>query len=109
MSTFLQLSHCGLLQVRDDEHMLRRRGIDTGWFHERIAESEYGSLRALAPHILGRRGPLDIHALSRMLSGDRAMQLSEARQLADLLGVSLRDVLEHSGIDTRPDDWRRGR
>lgn len=33
-----------------------------------------------------------------MLSGERAMQLADARQIADVLGVSLGEVLAHAGL-----------
>lgn len=82
------------------------RRIDSAWFAARIAASRYGSQRQLAPHLRGRAGqPLTSAQVSLMLSGKRGMRLEEARQLADLLGEPLAEVLRHAGIDVRgPDD-----
>lgn len=75
--------------------------IDTAWFAERIAASPHGSARQVAFKMTGARGtPLDPSALTRLLSGQRRMRLEEARQLADLLGCSLTEVLEHAGIES---------
>lgn len=73
--------------------------VDTGWFNDLIRRSSFGSQRRLARKIRGRSGkPLDPAALSLMLRGKRSIQLSEARQLADLLNVPLIEVLRHAGI-----------
>jgi hypothetical protein len=73
--------------------------IETGWFHELIRMSPYGSIRGLAPRLRNRQGkPMDPGTLSLMLRGKRAMQLEDARQIADVLGVSLGEVLRHAGL-----------
>lgn len=73
--------------------------VNTAWFTDRIRQSSYGSQRRLAPKIIGRNGrPLEPSALSLMFRGKRAIQLHEARQIADLLDVQLVDVLRHAGV-----------
>lgn len=84
-----------------------RMRVNTAWFTDRIRQSPYGSQRRLAPKIRGRNGqPLEPSALSLMFRGKRSMQLHEARQIADLLDVSLVDVLHHAGV-THADDGAR--
>lgn len=98
-----QMSRLIVAMPPRDQH-----SIDTAWFHQRVQESRHGSLRVLGEIMVNRLGcPMGISNLSRMLAGERTMTVSEARQLADLLGVSLRAVIEHSGVATRPADWRR--
>lgn len=73
--------------------------IDTSWFVRLIKESRFGSLRQLAPKLRARSGkPMDVAALSRMLSGEREMVLDEARQLANLLGVPMGEVIRRAGV-----------
>ena len=73
--------------------------IDTLWFKHRIAESPHGSLSRVARKMQGRTGrPLEPSMLSLMLRGKREMRLDEARQLANLLGVPLIEVLRHVGL-----------
>jgi hypothetical protein len=73
--------------------------MDSDWFMKQIAESPYGSLRKLAPRMRNRLGSaLQVSALSRMISGERDMQLHEARQLADLLGQPMSEIIRRAGI-----------
>ncbi len=85
---------CGMVR-----HPMKKRPIDTAWFLERIAAAgpSYNTVAKLAPHIWGLKGRLDYASLYRMIHGERAMSLSEAKQLARLLGVSLRVIGEHAG------------
>jgi len=46
---------------------------------------------------------LDPAAITLMLQGRRAMQLSEAQQIADFLGVAIEDVLRHAGLQLSHD------
>lgn len=78
--------------------------VDTQWFNDMISRTAYGSQRRIARKIRGRHGrPLDPAALSLMLRGKRAMQISEARQFADILNVPLIEVLRRAGISV-PDE-----
>lgn len=73
--------------------------VDTAWFKKQIEESPYGSLRQLAKHMrrsLGTR--MDVGAVSRMINGERDIQLHEARQLADLLGQPMAEVIRRAGV-----------
>jgi transcriptional regulator with XRE-family HTH domain len=47
---------------------------------------------------------LDPAAITLMLQGRRAMQLSEAQQIAGFLGVTIEDVLRHAGLQLSGDD-----
>jgi transcriptional regulator with XRE-family HTH domain len=47
---------------------------------------------------------LDPAAITLMLQGRRAMQLSEAQQIADFLGVAIEDVLRHAGLHLSNDE-----
>lgn len=73
--------------------------VDTAWFERKIAESPYGSMRQLAKHMRQPDGkPIDHSAVSRMLRGERAIQLHEARLLADLLGVPMAEIIRRAGV-----------
>jgi hypothetical protein len=73
--------------------------VDSTWFENRIKESPYGSMRALAKRMRNRLGKPLTHAdVSRVLSGDSTMQLHEARQLADLLGQPMSEIIRRSGV-----------
>lgn len=71
---------------------------DKWWFKKKIDESVWGSARQLAMVIKGRgrNGRMDHASLSRMLSGDREMLLSEAVELSELLGVPLDEIVRHA-------------
>lgn len=73
--------------------------VDTVWFEKKIKESPYGSFRKLASHMRNSLGSRMDHAMvSRMLRGEREIQLHEARQLADLLGVPMSEIIRRSGV-----------
>lgn len=73
--------------------------IDTEWFEKKISESPYRSMRQVAKNIRVRVGSsMDLGALHRTLHGKRTMQLHEARQLADLLGVPMGEVIRRAGV-----------
>lgn len=78
------------------------RKIDTAWFHEQIRQSKYPSLRKLAAKIKNRAGrPLDVSSLSLMLRGEREFFYPEAVQIADVLHLSLDEVLARAGYKTK--------
>jgi transcriptional regulator with XRE-family HTH domain len=68
--------------------------IQTQWFRDRIADKRM-SQRALA-----RAMGLDAAAVSLMLRGKREMKLTEAAEIARLLGVPAQEVIEHAGVRT---------
>lgn len=73
--------------------------VDKDWFESKIKESPYGSIRQLAKHMRNRLGSkMDHGMVSRMLSGERDIQLHEARQLADLLGQPMSEIIRRAGI-----------
>lgn len=67
--------------------------IDTGWFMELIL-SKYGSQRQFAKVF-----KMEQSQLSRMINGDRKMNLDEAEDLAALLEVPVCAILSHAGVD----------
>lgn len=74
-------------------------GFDTKWFERLIERSKYGSQRQLAKAMVNRHGrPMDPSSLHNLLHGTKCMQLDEARQLADLLGVTIMEVIRHAGV-----------
>jgi len=77
-----------------------RRKIDKDWFTERIAESQWGSQRQFVPNIETRPSgsPMRVEAWTRMMAGEREMTLFEAVQIADLLDVSLKDIVFRMGM-----------
>lgn len=79
--------------TRDDlfrHHIMQT--IDTAWFKRRL-EARQRSLRGLARHM-----DLDPSAVSRMLSGQRKMQMDEASAIASFLSVPVKEVLKHAGV-----------
>lgn len=70
---------------------MKRHPIDTAWFLARM-ESQGLSMHTLAPRVKGQSGPLTYSNFYRLIHGERAMSLSEAEQLADLLDVSLEEI-----------------
>lgn len=66
--------------------------INNDWFISRL-EDQRISLRGLA-----REMEIDASALSRMLSGQRKMQMDEAKQIAHFLRVPVADVMKHAGV-----------
>jgi hypothetical protein len=74
-------------------------GVDKEWFKKTVAESPYGSVRQLARHMRYPDGSVFNHSqVWRMLNGERDICLYEARQLADLLGVPMSEVIRRSGV-----------
>ena len=72
--------------------------VDTEWFKEQIAESGH-SLRTLAPKLKNKLGkPMDIHALSKLINGERDMSVSDAVQLAHAFAVDVREVIKRAGF-----------
>ena len=66
--------------------------IDKKWFLSRL-EDQRLSVRGLA-----RQLGLDASAVSRTFSGQRKMQIEEAKQIAHFLRVPVSDVLKHAGV-----------
>lgn len=66
--------------------------IDSDWFYKRIDAADM-SLREVA-----RKIDMDPTALSRTLRGQRRLQMGEVERLADVLSVTLDDVLSHAGV-----------
>lgn len=79
--------------------MAKKPGVDTAWFEKKIAESPYGSMRQLANRIRLDNGKvMGFPALWKTLNNRRVLQLHEARQLADLLGVGMGEIIRRAGI-----------
>lgn len=66
--------------------------IDKKWFLSRL-EDQRLSVRGLA-----RQLGVDASAVSRTLSGQRKMQMDEAKQIAHFLRVPVSDVMKHAGV-----------
>jgi transcriptional regulator with XRE-family HTH domain len=66
--------------------------VDTKWFRDRLAD------RQLSQRGLARLMGLDAAAVSLMFRGKREMKITEAAELARLLGVPADDVLEAAGV-----------
>jgi len=66
--------------------------IDDQFFREALRAADK-SQREMA-RFMG----LDPAAITLMLQGRRAMQLSEAQQIAEFLGIAVEDVLRHAGL-----------
>lgn len=66
--------------------------INTDWFKNRIAD------RRLSQRGLARAMGLDAAAVSLMLRGRREMKLTEAAEIARLLGLPVSEVLENAGV-----------
>lgn len=74
--------------------------INQAWFQERLKTIK------LSQRQLARQIGLDPAAVSHMLNGRRRMSLDEAKSIADVLLVSVTEVLRQAGIDVT-DDVRR--
>jgi hypothetical protein len=73
--------------------------LDSDWFKNKIAESQYGTMRQLVKRMKNRQGKrMGVAALSLMLSGERTIGLEDARQLADLLEVPMSEIIQRAGI-----------
>lgn len=66
--------------------------VDKEWFFDQLRYKKQ-SLRDMARHM-----ELDPSAVSRMLSGQRKMQMEEAGAIARFLGAPVAEVLKHAGI-----------
>ena len=72
--------------------------VDTKWFKLKIEESGH-SLRTLAPKLKNKLGkPMDIHALSKLINGQRDMSVSDAVHLAEVFGCDVREVIKRAGF-----------
>lgn len=67
--------------------------VDTRWFKGLLAD------RGINQRVVADALGLDPASVSLMLRGRRRVQLGEAAQLAELLGVPMDDVLAHAGVD----------
>jgi len=70
--------------------------MNTGWFRTMLAQKRLSQRR------LAKEMGLDPAAVSLMLHGKRKLQLTEAKQIATILGVQLNDVLLAAGIEAIP-------
>lgn len=66
--------------------------MDTKWFRDRLAD------RGMSQRGLARAMGLDAAAVSLMLRGKREMKLTEAAEVARLLGVPAEDVIAAAGV-----------
>jgi transcriptional regulator with XRE-family HTH domain len=66
--------------------------MDTKWFRDRLAD------RQMSQRALARAMGLDAAAVSLMLRGRREMKLTEAAEIARLLGVPADEVLQAAGV-----------
>lgn len=66
--------------------------VDKKWFFDKLEERRV-SVRGLARHL-----DLDVSAVSRMLSGQRKMQMEEAHAIARFLNAPIAEVMRHAGV-----------
>jgi DNA-binding Xre family transcriptional regulator len=66
--------------------------INTKWFRARLSDRE------MSQRELARRMGLDSAAVSLMLRGQRQMKLTEAAEIARLLGVPAEEVMANAGV-----------
>ncbi len=69
-----------------------QQDIDSDWFKAKLEENHL-SMRDLA-----KRLDMNISSLSRTISGDRRMQLEEAKQIAHFLRAPVAEVMRHAGV-----------
>ncbi len=75
------------------------RDIDTAWFKDQATRA-FGSIRKMAPRIIGRNGcPLDPATLVRAFNGQREFTLAEIEQIARLLDVPVLEVIRRAGVE----------
>lgn len=67
---------------------MKKHPIDTRWFLKRMEDLDL-SIHTVAPQIRGLSGKLDYASCYRMIHGERAISLSEAMQLAEILDTPL--------------------
>jgi len=70
---------------------VKKHPIDTPWFLARLEDVDR-TMHGLVGKIEGLNGKLDYGAIYRMLHGERAMSLSEAYQLAQILEQPLDEI-----------------
>lgn len=66
--------------------------VDKAWFLSKL-EDQHLSVRGLA-----RQMEIDASAVSRMFSGQRKIQMDEAKQIAHFLRVPVAEVMRHAGV-----------
>lgn len=74
---------------------MKKHPIDTAWFLARLEDAGL-TMHALVGKIEGLNGKLDYGAIYRMLHGDRAVSLSEALQLAQILDQPLEELAKRA-------------
>src|SRR5690606_9931014 len=67
--------------------------IDTDWFTAKLAD------RQMSQRQLAKRMGVDPSAVSLMFRGRREMRMTEAAEIANLLGVPVAEVLQHAGLE----------
>lgn len=70
---------------------MKKHPIDTPWFLAKM-EARGLSMHTIAPKVKGLNGPLTYSNFYRLMHGERAMSLSEAWQLSEILGVELNEI-----------------
>lgn len=73
--------------------MAKKFKVDSAWFRQQFADKK-SSYRAFA-----QAHGLDPSAVSRMLTGFREMQQSEALALANFLHAPISEILKHAGVE----------
>lgn len=71
---------------------MQQSEIDKQWFLNKLEERKQ-SVRGLARHL-----EIDASAVSRMLSGQRKMQMEEAQAIARFLNAPISEVMRHAGV-----------
>lgn len=66
--------------------------VDKKWFFDKLEERRQ-SVRGLARHL-----EIDASAVSRMLAGQRKMQIEEAHSIARFLNAPVSEVMRHAGV-----------
>ncbi len=90
-----QLRHINLSSHTQPIGRKSQMTVNTQWFKDRLAE------RHLSQRGLARLMGIDSSAISLMLRGRREMKLTEAAQLAALIGVPAEEVLANVGVNLR--------
>lgn len=70
---------------------MKKHLIDTPWFLRRMDDLNL-SMHTVAPMVEGLNGKLDYSSFYRMIHGVRAMSLSEAMQLSDILKTPIETI-----------------
>jgi helix-turn-helix protein len=68
--------------------------FDSDWFHAKLAE------RGIAPAVLAAGVGMGVAELALVFKDQRELSAGEVGALAELLGVSPREIAEHAGIST---------